>query len=480
MFDETSDSDTGLYPDGGYANNRHVFVRNDVDGKVAFECTSWPKGLKPAYALFNRLSDDATAAETYNTNNLRITYGHATHGDNIVATLRDEQYTVHANSFGGNVNLAAGKIVEGEDGFTVELKNLCGLLSFTLSEKPKSIVLKGNNNEIIAGGKPGNYSNRIRICFNEDGTPYWKTISSDGAKQITLTAADNVWSAENKYYFCVLPPRVGTADDDANYNPATNSGTFTKGITITVETADGETYTKTGKSALTLTRNEVVDLGNISKENADKPEELPEGALVLDLPMTADALPAGFPTAAKNGDPADNLDEKEWAFTIGEQTYKFGFNPDAASDGNGQIANGDDKTPGYYFDTTNNYFVLGSTYAYIKFPAVPDMCLKSVSVSVVNTRTSGDNPIKACAIVETPFVSKLSDNANFVSFDGTASVYLSKDDNKNGSLADVWKGTDYTWSFDDTKAGTSYSFQSRNGQIWLAKLTLTYVPATTE
>ncbi len=457
VFDDSEDVKDA---DGNFvASNRHVFVqKKDADGNIVkgrFECASWPSGRTPKYVLFDRMSADAEAAESYKPANVRIIYNHETHGDNIIAVLQDKQHVGNVNSFGGSSNMAVAKVVDNNGSYSAVLQNVCGLVKFTLGEKPASVTFKGNGGEVIAGG-------RIRVCFNEDGTPFWKTVSSDGARQITMTANDNIWSATNEFYLCVLPQ------------------TLENGFALEVETADGETYTKTGANALTITRNKVVDLGNISKANADVEEEedIPANALVVDLPMTADALPSDFPTSLETSGIGG---EKSFGFTVGGKTYAFAFDSDAAGQ-NQTSTQTEAAKPGYYFNADKNLFVLGSTYGYIKFPAVENMRLYSVSVSVVNDTETGANPVKACQIFKNHCTAKVSDAEFLSDIDGSTPIYLAAVQNTGDGKANPdWKGPDYTWKFpageNGTAANTSYCFQSRNGQVWLAKLKLVYVPA---
>ncbi len=247
-----------------------------------------------------------------------------------------------------------------------------------------------------------------------------------------------------------------------------------------VETIEGETYTKTGTKPLTIARNKVVNLGNISIMNADKEEEeeIPANALVLDLPMTADALPSDFPTSLETSGIGD---EKSFGFTVGGKTYAFAFDSDAAGQ-NQTSTQTEAAKPGYYFNTDKNLFVLGSTYGYIKFPAVENMRLYSVSVSVVNDTETGANPVKACQIFKNHCTAKVGDAEFLSDIDGSTPIFLAAVQNTgDGKVNPDWKGSDHTWKFpageNGTAANTSYCFQSRNGQVWLAKLKLVYVPA---
>ncbi len=256
-----------VFDTGAELNNGHVFKhKKDENGNVikgTFEC-AWSEGKIPEYALFNRINDGNP--EKILTINAAggVKHGNSSaHNDFIIVNVPDKQHIGNYNSFGGTCNVAVGKIENKNGGYSVKLQNVCGLVKFTLNEKPAKVTFKGNNNEIIAGG-------RIRVCFNTDGTPFWKSVSSEGSREIVMTTNDNIWSETNEFYLCVLPPQQQN-NSDKNYIQETNTGTFTKGITITVETADGFKYTKTSQTPLTITRNKVVNLGNLKDPDAGKP-----------------------------------------------------------------------------------------------------------------------------------------------------------------------------------------------------------------
>ncbi len=247
--------------EGAELKNGHVFLhKKDGSGNIvkgSFEC-EWPTGKTPGYALFNRINDnDPENVLTINAaGGIKKGNNKDSHGHFIIAKVPDKQNIGNKNSFGGSCNVAAGKIESVDGQYSVKLMNVCGLVKFTLSEKPAKVTFKGNNNEIIAGS-------RIRICFNDDGTPYWKTVSNEGSREIVMTANEGIWSETNEFYLCVLPPQQKD-NSDGKYNTAKNSGIFTKGITVEVETASGVRYTKTSSNPLTITRNEVVDLGKFT------------------------------------------------------------------------------------------------------------------------------------------------------------------------------------------------------------------------
>ncbi len=204
-----------------------------------------------------------------------------------------------------------------------------------------------------------------------------------------------------------------------------------------------------------------------------------DSPVTLELPMDAAQLPNGFPTSVATSGIGE---EKSWFFTIDGYKYTFAFDSDAA--GQNQVSTQSDKTkPGYYFDSTNKLFVLGSTYGYIRFPALKGVRLEKVIVSVVNGSSSTTpNPVKSCIITKEPCTLKVGNDAFLSDIDSSGPVYISKDKNSTSATDASWNGPDHTWTFPEGENGTaentSYCFQSRNGQVQLAKLILHYVPVT--
>ncbi len=449
----------------GKEKTRYVFAhKKDADGNVikgTFECADWPKGVVPTYAIFNRLNESPEAADAADDFYAKIGYGSEKYGDNIICRLRDEQKVRNGYSFAGDANIATGKVVDTDGQYSVKLKNLCGLIRFTSAEKPVSVTLRGNNNEMIAGG-------RVRISFNDDGTPFWRMTGDDpGSKSVTLIDDGNLWDKNNnnQYFICILPPHT-SKDNDQYYDEATCSGTFSKGITLTVETASGVTYTNTSQNPVTVVRNKVVNLGRL--EATTQPNNL----LVLDL--TLDKLPTDFP----NSSATSKAGPDTWYITFDGKSYPFVIYGGGVAGGNGYAQ---DKTNGYFYNASAGYLQLSTTitYAYIQFPAIENMRLASVYVASGNVHVTTSNELKNYAILATPFTTKVTPNDNFKSIDGSSSVALIKDpDNKRNDD----DGYEHTWNFSEgtngTSANTSYCLQSRNGTVRLERITLTYVPVT--
>lgn len=406
------------------AKNRYVFTNA---GEGVFKCESWPSDRTPKYALFTRMSASAEAAASYSANiSTRYVHGDASK-DQIIAVAQANQSLGNANSFGGNANISVGAVKgDAETGYSVKLENVTGLLKFKTSEAPAKITFSGNNNEIVSGG-------RIRLRWDEkkengNPVPSWNKIETEGAKEIVATPTFS-WSEDNTYYVCVLPQ------------------TFRSGISVTVEPKEGKSYTLTSANSMTLERNKVIDLGTLSA---------PSNQLVLDVM-------AAIPTAVSSTDDTitfPNADKKAWNaaeynLTIGVIQYPFEFWAGIDTSA---------ETPGYYYDAENGFIQIGYTYGYIKFPAIEGKRLLSVSVEGKNSASYK----KDFAVVEVPYETAVSNNAEFVSLDGSASFALGV-------------GVSRVWTFNEgeggTSANTSYYLQCRGGSGRLGKLVLTYVDA---
>ncbi len=349
------------------------------------------------------------------------------------------QYTLPTEIVPGNEGTCALMVAEITDSFEIEFKQAVSYLNIKIDNiDPNIKVLEIEADKCIAGTFLVDLSTVIETGIS----------ATDQSKKVKVSLA-------------------GLASTNLNLFLPVPSGEY-KSISAVGYNGKGEEATR-GEFLTTSTTLERGEYKTVS--TALPPMAASTEPVTIELPMTEEGLPEGFPTSLAESGLGD---EKSFAFDIDEVTYLFAFDPDAAGQ-NQKATQNNPSIPGYYFDTEKNYFILGCTYGYIKFPALNGMRLQSVTVNVANDRTSGANPIKSCVIRETPETAKVGNEA-FFSFDGSGPVYLSAEDNTNGSLADVWEGPEHTWEFDDTKANTSYCFQSRNGQIWLSKLVLVYVP----
>lgn len=122
----------------------------------------------------------------------------------------------------------------------LKFKNLCGFLKITMQGKGKirSIVIKGNNGERLAG--------RAEIKVGWDGVPAID-MASDASTAVTLDMGEGVELGETpKTFFIMLPPV-----------------TFTKGFTLTANDVDLRTFTKTTSSSISVARSTVKPMDNL-------------------------------------------------------------------------------------------------------------------------------------------------------------------------------------------------------------------------
>ena len=172
----------------------------------------------------------------------------------ITATLPAIQ-TYKENSFG----IGANTMVSVTDDNKLMFRNVGGYLSFKLygdNVSVKSITLKGNNHEKLAGS--------ANVTMPVKGTP--TTIMQDDATEsITLT--------------CETPVALGAdADHYTEFWFVIPPTTFTNGFTVTVTDALGGVFTKSTSLPLSINRNSisrmatleiVPDYGFVSFEDAN-------------------------------------------------------------------------------------------------------------------------------------------------------------------------------------------------------------------
>ena len=139
--------------------------------------------------------------------------------------------TYSADSFGRGANT----MVAVTDGNNLQFKNACGYLMFKLygtDVKVKTVSLRGNNNEKIAG--------EATITMPLGGTPT-VAMSGSATEEIVLTCTDAVTigtsSSDYTEFWFALPPV-----------------SFTKGFTLTVTDEDGGYFSKSTYSPVEIVR----------------------------------------------------------------------------------------------------------------------------------------------------------------------------------------------------------------------------------
>ena len=154
------------------------------------------------------------------------------------------------NSFGRGANTMIAVTENLEDTF-LSFKNACGYLKLKLYNADgaiiKSIELKGNNGEKIAGAATAT------IAFGEAPVV---TMSEDASTSITLDCGDGVTlgtTAETATEFWVVVPEM----------------TFTKGITITATDVDGGTFVKSASNKVVIERNTIQPMAEVEYKRTE-------------------------------------------------------------------------------------------------------------------------------------------------------------------------------------------------------------------
>lgn len=116
-------------------------------------------------------------------------------GESVVATLSDKQLA-KAGSFAPNTNVTVAK----SPGLALSFYNVCSWFRFTVKkEGVKRVILRGNNNEDIAG--------EFRVVMGTDNRPSISEIIN-GKKTITLEPPENESFEVGEKYFITLLPQV--------------------------------------------------------------------------------------------------------------------------------------------------------------------------------------------------------------------------------------------------------------------------------
>ena len=155
--------------------------------------------------------------------------------DGVISFTLPEEQVYHINSFGRGANTMVSMTETPE----LKFKNVGGYLSFKLygeNISVSSIILRGNNNERLAG--------KCSISVSEDGIPHVmmdETNSTDRIRLYCETPVSLNASAEEYTEFWLVVPPVE----------------FTDGFTITVNTAEGPYLVQEAPIDHTIERNMI-------------------------------------------------------------------------------------------------------------------------------------------------------------------------------------------------------------------------------
>lgn len=224
-------------------NEGSIFTTKD-GGKLeaTFSCDNWV-GEAPVIALHAN-SDELNNCVCAGTDTKTIT-----------GYLNPTQLIVHQGSFAKEAALAVGIVSKSGGSYQIsEMKNVFALIGFKVEcSNIKKITLTGNNDEDLAGW--------VDIDYNS-GKPTWKTsevAGKEASKSITVTVAGSGGQSGDKtlfnpgttYYISVLPQ------------------TFTGGITLEIENADGAKAKRVISSSIELLCNQKRSFENVLDEGLD-------------------------------------------------------------------------------------------------------------------------------------------------------------------------------------------------------------------
>ena len=216
--------------------------------------------------------------------------------EEVLTVNLPEKQTYAANSFG----LGANTMVSVSEDNVLQYKNVGGYLMLNFygeGVSVKSVILKGNNGEKLAG--------KAIVTMPPDGFPSVE-MGSDITKVITLTCATPVQlgaTAENaKQFWFVVPPV-----------------TFGQGFTITVVTASGDSFEKSTTKSITIERNKLSKMSVIEIDPGTAPHDPVLEAVDL-------GLPSGLKWASFNlgaSKPEEYGDYYAWGETEPKTNYRW-------------------------------------------------------------------------------------------------------------------------------------------------------------
>ena len=161
----------------------------------------------------------------------------ATISGSIITTTLPAQQTAHAGSFASMLNPSVAVADENKN---LHFKNTCALIKFTLDSGNNSIsriTFRGNNGELLAG----------TVSIDATQPAPSANIQTEGAA--TTLEMTGTFESGKTYYFVTAP------------------GTLSKGITIRIYNKDGNVWTRSGSTSMTLTAGHIMDLGHITPDN---------------------------------------------------------------------------------------------------------------------------------------------------------------------------------------------------------------------
>lgn len=351
-----------------------------------FTVEGWPTGVTPLYAVFT--AQDNSAYEQYRPV--------LTDNGEVQLTLKSNQEIFNRGSFGKVSNVSIGELTELENGvYSTTMKNICGLISLQLKYPAYSVTIEDLNGETPLAGS-------AKIVMENHVPEVSENVTA--STSVTLTSrisGDDGIVAGRTYMACVYP------------------GSFIPKITIKATADDTNPVIITGKSPVTITRNEIMDFG-VLDNYVD-----PTADLVLTLDFASwpfnETKPSGTVTTDENGN-TYTLVKGKYPFIIYNETIGY-------------------KCLTGYLEANTS---AKATFM-MKLPAIENRKLAKVAVSVKNT--SGK------------YVGIQNETGNTMA----------------GQEGAVSSGSPYTLELGTSKVNTSYYLYTGSNKVQFTKLVLTYV-----
>lgn len=388
---------------GQYVSNK--FVTSETGSTVVFK----GEGVE--------LNDQVYAIYPYNEGN------GFTSEKVFTTTISTIEQTVVKDSYPTNANIAVGQCNNNKE---VAFKNLGSLLKFKVTQEGadtlRRLEIKANGGENLA------IVGAIQVDFNGGNPKFTPSIDATTSNIIN-----------------VLPNSAFVVGD--TYYVWVNPGNYASGISITLISPTQMYATKVGTGALSIERNQIVDLGDIGGMVL-KEKEVEK--LTISFDFTGVAM-EGWPTTdnwkkATPEEPAVPGDTTVVYVHPDGKNYKF-FLTDA---GNAIAAR-------VFWSTDGRGVVLGATWRYFGFPAIENHKLISLACEQgTNSSASG----RMAGISSNVVASNVDETNIFVK--GGDPIYWTV------------KGDTYSYYLEDTEVNTMYYLTCTKGGIGVAKLTLVY------
>lgn len=189
--------------------------------EITFTFKNWPASRKPLYAIHSGAYDEYLPDDTFS--------------DGTINTLVEiNQVPSKQNNFPRAALLTVGNVVENNGNYSVQLRNICGLVKVTVTNDKKysAIKIQGSDADVLSG--------KIAVTPAQTAEEAPTFTVTEGSSSVVLDYSKGLPAAN--YYLCVLP------------------GTIHAPIVTLVEKETGK-ETKLGRSDVLIQSGVVVNFG---------------------------------------------------------------------------------------------------------------------------------------------------------------------------------------------------------------------------